>query len=278
LSVITPQDPGAGQETHLPPWLYKVLYFCFLISGAAGLIYQISWMKALGLVFGSTTYAITAVLCAFMAGLALGSWLLGRYADQTRDHLRLYGWIELGIALTGLASLAGIWWVRWVYLRTYPALADYPALLLGYRFVTSFLILLLPTTLMGGTYPVVVKYLTRRKEDLGALASRFYWLNTAGAVSGACLAGFVLLWHLGLMRTVFLAAGLNLTVAGLVLPSSVRLKGPTLVAPTKSAAIGRQQAPAGGGDDPGGHRSFRPQRQLPRARPAMKAHSTAVMA
>ena len=246
MSVITPQNTGAEPETHLPLWLYNVLYFCFFISGAAGLIYQISWLKALGLVFGSTTYAVTAVLCSFMAGLALGSWLLGRYAEQTRDHLRLYGWIELGIALTGLASLAGIWWVRWVYLRTYPGLADYPALLLGYRFVTSFLVLLLPTTLMGGTYPVVVKYLTHRKEDLGALASRFYWLNTAGAVSGACLTGFVLLWHLGLMRTVFLAAGLNLTVAGLVLLCSVRLKGRTMVVPTESTAIGQQEAPAGG--------------------------------
>ena len=118
MSVITPQDTGVGPANHLPGWLYKVLYFCFLISGAAGLIYQISWMKALGLVFGSTTYAITAVLCAFMAGLALGSWLLGRYAEQARDHLHLYGWIELGIALTGVASLAGIWWVRWVYFRT----------------------------------------------------------------------------------------------------------------------------------------------------------------
>lgn len=212
----------------------------------AGLIYQISWMKALGLVFGSTTYAVTAVLGAFMAGLALGSWLLGRCAEQARDHLRLYGWIELGIALTGLASLAGIWWVRWVYLRTYPGLADHPALLLGFRFVTSFLVLLLPTTLMGGTYPVVVKYLTRRKEELGAHASRFYWLNTAGAVSGACLAGFVLLWHLGLIRTVILAAGLNLTVAGIVLLSSVRLKDRRMIAPVETAAIGQQQAPVGG--------------------------------
>ncbi|MEJ2169607.1 MAG: fused MFS/spermidine synthase, partial [Desulfobacterales bacterium] len=203
-------------------------------------------MKALEMVFGSTTYAVTAVLGAFMAGLALGSWLLGRCAEQTRDYLRLYGWIELGIALTGLASLAGIGWVRWVYLRSYPGLADYPALLLGFRFVTSLLVLLLPTTLMGGTYPVVVKYLTRRKEELSFHASRLYWLNTAGAVSGACLAGFVLLWHLGLIRTVISAAGLNLTVAGIVLLISVRLKGRRMTASVESAAIGQQQAFPGG--------------------------------
>ncbi len=67
----------------------------FSSPGLPGSSYQISWLKALGLVFGSTTYAVTAVLCAFMAGLALGSWLLGRYAEQVHDHLRLYGWIEL---------------------------------------------------------------------------------------------------------------------------------------------------------------------------------------
>jgi spermidine synthase len=215
-----------GVEAIPPLWMRRVLYACFLLSGAAGLIYQISWMKALIQVFGGTTYAITAVLCAFMAGLALGSWLLGRYAEQARQPLRLYGWIELGIALTGLASLCGIWLSRWAYVQAYEFLSDYPALLLGYRFLTSFLILLLPATLMGGTYPVVVKYLTRRREELGALASRLYWLNTAGAIIGACLAGFVLLWHLGLLRTVFVAAGLNLTVASLVLVSSVRFKTP----------------------------------------------------
>lgn len=180
-------------------------------------------MKALGLVFGRTTLALTAVLGAFMAGLALGSWLLGRAAERTRDPLRLYGWIELGIALAGLGSLAGIWLTRQFYLGVYDSLAGQPALLLGSRFLASFVILLVPTTLMGGTYPVVVKYLTRRSEHLGTLASRLYWLNTGGAITGACLAGFVLLWHLGLLRTVVAAAGLNLTVVGLVLFSSVRL-------------------------------------------------------
>ena len=124
-------------------------------------------------------------------------------------------------------------------------MADYPALLLGYRFVTSFLILLLPTTLMGGTYPVVVKYLTRRKEELGARASRLYWLNTAGAISGACLAGFVLLWHLGLVRTVFLAAGLNLTAAGLVWLSSLRIKARGIAAPKATTDVREQGHSAG---------------------------------
>lgn len=202
-----------------PPGVHRLIHVCFFLSGMAALTYQISWMKALGLVFGRTTYAITAVLAAFMAGLALGSWLLGRYAERARNPLRLYGWMELGIGLSGLASLAGIWAIREFYPQVYTLLADSPLLVLTYRFLASFLVLLIPTTLMGGTYPLVVKFLTRRAQQLGRVASRLYWLNTAGAITGTCLAGFVLLWRVGLLRSVLCAAGANLLVAAMVLLS-----------------------------------------------------------
>jgi spermidine synthase len=245
MSSVTPEHPRVEPAASQPRWLHRVLYGCFFLSGTAGLIYQISWMKALGLVFGRTTYAITAVLCAFMAGLALGSWLLGRYGEKVRHPLHLYGWLELGIALTGLASLGGLWLTRWAYTHVYESLAASPALLLGFRFLASFLILLLPTTLMGGTYPVVVKYLTRRREELGAFASRLYWLNTAGAITGGCLAGFVLLWHLGLVHTVLVAAELNLAAAGLVLLSSLRLRARGIAAPEQSVEVQEKAGPTG---------------------------------
>jgi spermidine synthase len=225
MKAMAKKHLQAWNELGAPNWLIRVLFVCFFLSGAAGLIYQVLWIKALGLIFGKTTYAVTAVLAAFMAGLALGSWFWGRYAERTSNPLRLYGWIELGIALTGLASLVGLWATRGLYSQFYEPLANQPALLLACRFLASFLVLLIPTTLMGGTYPVVLKYLTRRRQQLGIIASRLYWLNTAGAITGACLAGFVLLWHLGLLRTLVAAASLNLTVAGLVLFSLRRIAG-----------------------------------------------------
>lgn len=109
MSTLAVEKRNVAQEMTPPRWLFRVIFVCFYLSGTAGLIYQVSWMKALGLLFGRTTYAITAVLGPFMAGLALGSWLLGRYAERARHPLRFYGWIELGIALTGLGTLAGIW-------------------------------------------------------------------------------------------------------------------------------------------------------------------------
>ncbi len=237
--MLTQQSPC------LPKYLYCTLYLCFVLSGAAGLIYQISWIKALGLIFGGTTYAITAVLCAFMSGLGLGSWGLGRYAEKVRNPLALYGWIELGIALTGLASLSGMIVTRWVYVDLYGTLSGHAILLLSYRFLASFLILLLPATLMGGTYPVILKYLARHQGELGALASRFYWLNTVGAVTGAGLAGFVLLWSLGIWGAIIVAAGLNMVAAGLVLlcvmqssPNNLPDSGDTTARPSKTPPVG----------------------------------------
>ena len=88
----------------LPPRLRAALVALFFLSGAASLVYEIAWVRRLSLVFGSTTLAISTVLAAFMAGLALGSFAIGRYADRHAGRaVRLYGSLELGIALFGFA-------------------------------------------------------------------------------------------------------------------------------------------------------------------------------
>src|SRR3954469_21867664 len=159
--------PRSASQSTFSNWLHPIIFICFYVSGAAGLMYEIVWLKALGTIFGRTIYAITAVLGAYMAGLAIGSWLLGRFAERRPNPLRLYGWIEFGIGLTGLASLAGLWLAQRTYIAMYPSLIGHAPLLLAFRFIGSSVVLLLPTTLMGGTYPVVIKYLTRGGRQLG---------------------------------------------------------------------------------------------------------------
>src|SRR6266576_3934705 len=97
-----------------PRWNFFLpgLLICFFFSGAAGLIYQVAWGKALGLIFGHTAYAIATVLAVFMAGLATGSASLGRLTARHSRPIASYGWIELGVAATGAASLAGLAGVR----------------------------------------------------------------------------------------------------------------------------------------------------------------------
>src|SRR6266508_3884113 len=76
-----------------------IIWLCFFLSGATGLVYQVVWLRMLGLVFGHTVYAITTVLTAFMAGLALGSLIFARLAPRLRNLVAAYGWLEIGIGL-----------------------------------------------------------------------------------------------------------------------------------------------------------------------------------
>ncbi len=198
-------------------YLFPALLVCFFFSGAAGLIDQVVWSKALGLIFGHTAYAVATVLAVFMAGLASGSAWIGRRGDLWERPIALYGWLELGVAATAAISLAGLAGVRAVYVAAYPYAGGNASALLALRFAGSALVLFLPTFLMGGTLPVLVRGLTRNAAELGARLSRLYWINTAGAVAGTFAAGFLFLPSLGLRRTLGIAVALNLAAGALAL-------------------------------------------------------------
>ncbi len=194
--------------------LFGIL-ICFFLSGAAGLIYQVAWGKELGLIFGHTVYAIATVLAVFMAGLAAGSAYLGTWNERHAHPIALYAWIELAVAATGAFSLLGLAGVRLLYLAAYPAIGAATPLLLLLRFLGIALVLFIPTFLMGGTLPILVRGLTREAGELGARVSRLYWVNTLGAVTGTLVAGFILLPTLGLRLTIACAVVLNV-LAGLI--------------------------------------------------------------
>jgi spermidine synthase len=188
---------------------------CLLFaSGAAGLIYQVAWVRLLGLTFGVTIYAISTVLAAFMGGLAIGSLIGGRRADQSRRPLRLYGCVELGVGMTALLT-------PWAFLALQQVYATVDASIAGLvRAVLAFTVLLVPTALMGATLPLAVRGVrgtraesNRSRGDAWAMAL-LYATNTAGAIVGCLLGGFVLIGTLGLTQTIALAACANL-VAGI---------------------------------------------------------------
>ena len=217
------------------------LLVCFFFSGAAGLIYQVAWSKALGLIFGHTAYAVATVLAVFMGGLAAGSAWLGRWGERSDRPLALYGWIEIGVALSGAVSLAGLAGVRAVYIEAYPLASGHSATLLALRFVGAALVLFLPTFLMGATLPVLVRGLARDSAELGTRLARLYSVNTAGAVAGTLTAGFLFLPILGLRRTLGVAVALNLLAGGIAL--RISRHEPILVARTISedAAFPRER-------------------------------------
>src|SRR5437899_1080680 len=199
----------------LPRESFLLVLACFFFSGAAGLIYQVAWGKALGLIFGHTVYAIATVLAVFMAGLAAGSAYIGRWNEQRAESLAVYAWIEFMVAATGALSLAGLAGVRSLYVAAYPSVNGLQPLLLALRFFGAIVVLFIPTFLMGGTLPILVRGITRNSAELGMRVSQLYWVNTLGAVAGALVSGFVLLPALGLRVTVASAVVLNM-LAGLI--------------------------------------------------------------
>lgn len=219
-------------------WLWPVASFCLLLSGMAGLAYQVAWARYLGLFLGHTSYAVVAVLVAFMAGLALGNWWIGRWADRIARPLAFYGLLELGIAAFALAFP---WWYALCeagYVAAARQLGVGSPLLLPVKFLFSGVAILIPTVLMGGTLPVLTKLVTRSLGELRARVAGLYFINSAGAVLGVVLADFWWLPALGLEGTVWVGAALNILVGVVSLMVSRGMnEGVTLAAATAAAAL-----------------------------------------
>src|SRR5258706_3449894 len=196
-----------------PPPGFAQLQFCFFLSGAAGLIYQVAWTKSLGLLFGYTAYSTATAIAVFMGGLALGSYFIGKRSELSGASVRVYAWLELGAGLAGALSLAGLALVRGIYLYLHPFMEASQFLLLGFRVMGAMLVLGIPTFLMGGTFPVLMRGVVRRSQELAQRAGRMYAVNTLGAVCGTLAAGFFLLPAIGLRLSVFVAVFFNFVAA-----------------------------------------------------------------
>ena len=190
----------------------KIISLCFIVSGATGLIYEVLWARMLGLVFGATTLAVSTVLAAFMGGLALGSALAGRLARRVQRPLSTYGWMEIGIAAYALLVPFLFRWVDHVYVLIWQQLQPGQFTFSLWRFALSSLVLLIPTTLMGATLPVLAAALVRSSARDANSITRLYTCNLAGAILGTLVAGFVLLPFVGIRTTIAVAAVLNILV------------------------------------------------------------------
>ena len=190
-----------------------IVWLIFLFSGASGLVYEVIWTRQLTLVFGSTVFATSTVLTAFMGGLALGSYYFGRLADREKRPLRLYALLEVGIGAFALIWPLLLSVLNAIYILAYRGLnAEFYSLSL-IRFALSFLVLLVPSTLMGGTLPILSRFFVNRLEKLGLNVGALYALNTFGAVVGCVAAGFFLIQFLGVQASIYLAAAINFGVA-----------------------------------------------------------------
>ncbi len=198
-------------------YLKEVVLFCFFISGISGLIYEVVWNRLLGLVFGNTVYATSTVLTAYMAGLALGSYLSGRYADKIKRTLSAYAYLEIGIGIYCLIIpfLINMMGEIYIPIQRSLELSLYSFSLV--RFLLCFLVLLVPTTLMGATLPIFSRFYVEREDQFGHGVGKIYAVNTLGAFLGTILSGFVMIAYLGVRNSINIAFLGNITAAILCL-------------------------------------------------------------
>lgn len=182
-----------------------IIILLFFLSGAVSLLYEIVWAKQLQFLFGSSIYSISTIISSFFSGMALGSYLLGKWKTK-KNPIIIYAGIELTIGLYCLASFTLIGFVDDIYLSLVTMLSGSMILSLMVKFILCFFVLILPTTLMGGTLPVLSRYLKSTNANRGEKVGRLYGANTLGAVVGASFTGFFLIENYGLSFTALIGA------------------------------------------------------------------------
>ncbi len=222
--------------------LPKMLLLLAFVSGAVALVYEVVFFRSLGLLFGVAVYAVTAVVCAFLGGLGLGAAVGGRLLAR-RSPLVTYAVLEVGVALFGYLA-------PFLFRRLTDAVVPPPGERLSFvTFGLSFLVLLVPTTLMGATFPVLGRAVAAGGRDTARRVGWLYGVNTFGAVAGALLAAWVFLPRLGLLGTTHLAAGANVTLAVLALVLWVR--APAAAAASPAPAVEDRRRPRSSEEESG---------------------------
>lgn len=188
----------------------------FFLAGVSALIYEICWVRQATLTFGVSVYAYSTVLTAYMGGMALGGYLIGRRADRSANPLRLFATLQLLLAVLGLAvpfalesALTGLY--AWVA----RSLSPEPPLLNALRLLLSLLVLTPPAICIGAALPVMSRVYARCDGEVGEEVGRLYVVNTLGSVAGCLLTAIFLIRLLGTRATTLLASVINLGVAGM---------------------------------------------------------------
>src|SRR5438876_4623666 len=211
----TKQGSRARSHNLLTRARVAILSGILFLSGIGALIFETLWLRLSGLAFGNSVWAAASILSSFMAGLALGNALAASSRIRRWRPLHLYAVLEVLVAFFGCTIVFGLpvlgEWMRPVW----QTLWNYQPTLLGLRFIVSFLVLLVPTTAMGLTLPVIVQDPALRQANFGRLIGFLYGSNTLGAVAGAVLGEGYLIAAFGLRGTT-LAAGLASCIAAAV--------------------------------------------------------------
>jgi len=205
-----PEAVSVVDSHHVSVW---VLVALFLVSGGTSLVYETIWARQLHLALGASQLAICAVLASFMGGLAIGSFLSGRWAQRCKRPLLVYAILEASIGIYAIIFPAALKIAISTYSSFWVSVSPGPTLFTLVQFLILAILLLPPTVCMGATLPLLVRFASEGSSSTGRMVGRLYGANTLGAVIGTALAGFVMLPFFGMHVTTWIACTANGAVA-----------------------------------------------------------------
>jgi spermidine synthase len=220
VSSKPPRDTAHAVVLYDSRTVRRVLW-SFALAGCAALSYEVIWTRALTFFVGNSTYAFSAMLTTFLAGLALGSALVARLSDRSPSLLALFGALQVSIGLYGVLTIAILgrlfygldgWWGGF-------SNAHWGAPL-GLTFLKTFVVIFPPTLCMGASFPLVSKIVAHGPDVVGRSVGAAYACNTLGAIAGAWVSGFVAIPLLGTHASLALTALLSVVIGGVLLASS----------------------------------------------------------
>ena len=178
----------------------------FFMSGFCNLTYEIVWVRMLNLVFGVTVFAVSAVVASFMLGMALGAIGFGDIIDKSNNRPHLFSLCHFGIGAAAIAIVLAFPWLQGLYLSVNHLLhPDFYAMRV-LLFFLSLVLLVIPTTIMGATFPLATRILAANEEGLGSNIGVLYGANTLGGVLGCSVTVFFILGPAGMKGTIYIAA------------------------------------------------------------------------
>ncbi len=193
------------------------------------LIYEITWIRPLSLVFGTTLYSITTIVASFILGLGVGSWVAGRYADRLKNTLHYFGFTQIIIGIYGISLLLVFPHLPDFYTTIYHATFPNYELFQSLQVLLSILLLIIPTTLMGSTLPLLLKTYSDDIKTIGHKVGKLDGSNSFGAMIGVLCAGFFMIPILGIQHTIIVTASINFTIGFGVLISEKKLRKAVII-------------------------------------------------
>lgn len=188
------------------------------------LIYEIIWIRPLSLVFGTTIYAVSTIIASFILGLAVGSWLAGRYSDRLHNPLRYFAFVQLGVGFYGVLLLPIFGALPAIYLGLYQATLPNQALFMFSQILMSIAMISIPATLMGTTLPLMMRTYSEEFTTIGKDVGKLDASNSFGAVVGVLAAGFLLIPILGIQNSIIVTASINIIMGIIILSTKKYLK------------------------------------------------------